>query len=162
MKKLIAILFFLTIANGLFAQDRRGILEGTIYLANDQTVRMNAELVQYLRDNIQRIVSIGGKTTVSIPIEKQFKRRLRTRIVNGFVVQYAYVGSAAPAVALQKPRTRYIEFDFKTKKTRETAANHDNDDPMKPTDAKLIAEVKRKDDQANLTPGALTPGAGKP
>jgi hypothetical protein len=110
-------------SGALFAQDRMGKLDGTIYLANDQTVAMNAVIIKYLTDNIGRIASVGGKTTYLVPVAKEFKKRIRTRLVDGYMVQYAYVGTVNPAVSLQKPKTKYIEFDFKTKKIKAVSKN---------------------------------------
>jgi len=135
----------------------KGKLDGTIYLANDQTVAMNAVIVKYLTDNIGRIASVGGKTTYLVPVAKEFKKRLRTRLVDGYMVQYAYVGTVNPAVSLQKPKTKYIEFDFKTKKIKEVSKNDDNDDPWKPSDTRLKDKVKEKDDKDKVSPGAKKP-----
>ena len=73
---------------------------------------MNEDVVNYLTVNIDNIISIGGKNKISIAIEKEFKKRIRTRIVNGYLVQYAWTGID---VSLQKPRTKLIEFDFDKK-----------------------------------------------
>ncbi len=163
MKKIIIILLIIVGAQYLVplryggAQDRKGKLDGTIYLANDQTVVMNQQLIKILTDNLKNIVSIKGQTTYLVPIEKQFKKRLRTRLVDGFLVQYAYVGTVNPAVSLQKPKTKYIEFDFKQKKIKEVSKNDDNDDPQKPSDTKLKEKVKEKDDKDKVTPGQVKP-----
>ena len=127
-----------------FAQDKKGKIDGLMYLANDQTVVMNTNIIKILTDNLDRIASISGKTTIMIPVAKEFKKRIRTRMVNGFMVQYAYTGSD---VTLQKPKTKYIEFDFTNKTIKEKSANHDNDDPFRPSDTKLKNKVKEKDDK---------------
>jgi len=128
----------------LHAQDKKGKIDGLMYLANDQTIVMNANIIKILTDNLDRIASISGKETIMIPVAKEFKKRIRTRMVDGFMVQYAYTGSD---VTLQKPKTKYIEFDFTNKTIKEKSANHDNDDPFRPSDTKLKNKVKEKDDK---------------
>ena len=159
-----AILFFLFIdGGGLYAQEKVSKMDGTFYLANDVTVRMNDHVVRWIEANFDQIISIEGKTVYLVPVEKQFKRRLRTRIIDGYIVQYAYTGAVTPVVSLQKPRTKFIEFDFKKKAKKEVAKNDDNDDPGKPTDAKLKEKVKEKDEKDKVSPGLGTgPGMGKP
>jgi len=128
----------------LHAQDKKGKIDGLMYLANDQTIVMNANIIKILTDNLDRIASISGNETIMIPVAKEFKKRIRTRMVDGFMVQYAYTGSD---VTLQKPKTKYIEFDFTNKTIKEKSANHDNDDPFRPSDTKLKNKVKEKDDK---------------
>ena len=127
-----------------FAQDKKGKIDGLMYLANDQTIVMNANIIKILTDNLDRIASISGNETIMIPVAKEFKKRIRTRMVDGFMVQYAYTGTD---VTLQKPKTKYIEFDFTNKTIKEKSANHDNDDPFRPSDTKLKDKVKEKDDK---------------
>ena len=134
----------------LHAQDKKGKIDGLMYLANDQTVVMNANIIKILTDNLDRIASIGGNETIMIPVAKEFKKRIRTRMVDGFMVQYAYTGSD---VTLQKPKTKYWEFDFKKKSIDSTKVkNDDNDDPFKPSDTKLKNKVKKKDDKEDKKP----------
>ena len=85
---------------------------GLFYLSKDQTIKMNQDVVEYLTVNLDNIISIGGKTKISIATEKEFKRRLRMRFVGGFLVQYAWTGVD---ISLQKPRSKIIEFDFDKK-----------------------------------------------
>ena len=129
----------------LHAQDKKGKIDGLMYLANDQTIVMNANIIKILTDNLDRIASISGNETIMIPVAKEFKKRIRTRMVDGFMVQYAYTGTD---VTLQKPKTKYWEFDFKKKSIDSTKVkNDDNDDPFKPSDTKLKNKVKEKDDK---------------
>lgn len=90
--------------------DKKANISGLMYLAKDKTVLMNQEIIQWLTSRLPDIISIGGKTTVSIPISKEFKKRLRLRFVDGYLCQYAYTGVN---VSLQKPKTKFMDFDFK-------------------------------------------------
>jgi len=135
-----------------FAQDKKGKIDGLMYLANDQTMAMNAHVVKYLTGNLDRIISIGGNTTYSVPVAKEFKKRLRTRLIDGFMVQYAWTGSD---ITLQKPKTKYLEFDFDKKKITEKSKNDDNDDPCKPSDVKLKEKIKEKDDKDKIKPNKI-------
>jgi len=134
---------------GLYAQNKKGKIEGIIYLANDQTVAMNAHVVSWIAERLDSIASIEGKTILLIPVEKQFKKRLRTRMIDGYMVQYAYTGID---VSLQKPKTKYLEFDFDKKTIKEKNANDDNDDPWKPSDSKLKDKIKEKDNKDKPKP----------
>jgi hypothetical protein len=91
---------------------QKSSLSGLIFLAKDQTIKMNDDIVDYLTMRIDRIISVGGQKKISIAVEKEFKKRLRTRFVDGYLVQYAWTGID---VSLQKPRTKVIEFDFDKK-----------------------------------------------
>ena len=133
----------------LHAQNKKGKIEGLMYFANDSTVTMNDNVIKILTDNLDRIASISGKETIMIPVAKEFKKRIRTRMIEGFMVQYAYTGSD---VTLQKPKTKYIKFDFVNKTIKEKSANDDNDDPFRPSDTKLKDKVKEKDDKEGKKP----------
>ena len=135
-----------------FAQSERKNFEGLMYLANDKTIEMNQGVIDWLTANLDKIVSIGGKTTISIPVQKEFKKRMRLRWIDGYLCQYAYTGSD---VTLQKPKTKYIDFDFKQKKIKEKQSNDDSDDPFKPSDAKLKEKVKDKDKKDNKKPKVI-------
>lgn len=162
MKKLL-IIFILLIPVQLLAQKpieiqtiEKGNISGLMYLANDKTIIMNQDIINFLTAKLSDIISIGGKTTISIPISKEFKKRLRIRFVDGYLCQYAYTGSN---VSLQKPKTKYKEFDFSKKTIKDKTANDDNDDPFKPSDTKLKEKIKQKDEKENKKPGTqIKPG----
>jgi len=150
MKKWLIIFIFLPVM--LFAQKKK-TFEGLMYLANDKTIEMNQGVIDWLTANLDKIVSIGGKETISIPVNKEFKKRLRTRWIDGYLCQYAWTGND---VSLQKPKTKYWEFDFKKKSIDSTKVkNDDNDDPFKPSDTKLKEKVKEKDEKENKKPKVI-------
>ena len=151
MKKLL--ILFLLFPVILFAQNKKHSFEGLMYLANDKTIEMNQGVIDWLTANLDKIVSIGSKETISIPVQKEFKKQMRLRWVDGYLCQYAWTGSD---VTLQKPKTYYWEFDFKKKLIDSTKVkNDDNDDPFKPSDTKLKEKVKEKDEKENKKPKVI-------
>ena len=167
------------------------------YSEKDIVVEMNTEVVNYLCMNINRIEFIGKKTSIGIPIAKEFKKRMRLRWVGGYLCQYAWTGTD---VTIQRPKTSLIYFDFKNKTiddkkvcivtdtvkvtkdknlyyffdesffqgngkhlekvTLAKVENNDSNDPFKPSDTKLKAAVKDKDEKEHKKPGTGT-GPGK-
>jgi len=168
------------------------------YSEKDLSISMNTEVVNYLCMNTNRIESIRGKTSIGIPISKEFKKGMRLRWVGGFLCQYAWTGTD---VTIQRPKTSLIYFDFKNKTIDDKKVtivddtvkvkkdknlyyffdesffqgngkhlekvslakveNNDSNDPFKPSDTKLKATVKDKDEKENKKPGTGGTGPGK-
>jgi len=135
------ILLFLLIPVLCFGQ-----MEGSFYLTKKQ-VFVNNATIKYLTNNLNRIVSIGGQVKYKIPYEKEFLPKTKTTFVNDFLCQYevTYLGMNKD-ITIFKPKTKYIEFDFKKKtiiKDKDFTLN-DNADITKPIDLKEKLQKKEK------------------
>jgi len=125
-----------------------GQIKGNFYLSNTK-IELNKTIIEYLTKNINKIVSIGGQVKYKIPYEKEFLLNTKSTYIDGFLCQYEKK-LFLEDITISKPKTKYIEFDFKTKKIvkDKNYLQNDNDDIFKPSDLKekLIKEklIKEK------------------
>jgi len=125
-----------------------GQIKGNFYLSNTK-IELNKTIIEYLTKNINKIVSIGGQVKYKIPYEKEFLLNTKSTYIDGFLCQYEKK-LFLEDITIFKPKTKYIEFDFKSKKIikDKNYLQNDNDDIFKPSDLKekLIKEklIKEK------------------
>ncbi len=140
-----------------FAQGKKGKIEGVIYLAKNQAIKMNAPVIAYLMANLSNIESIGGQTTFIVPIEREYKKSVKSRLVDGYLVQYIY-NPVSTSASVQNIKTKVIEFDFQKKTiSKEKNQNDDKNCFDRPSDTKLKQEVEKKE-KAKQKPQAIKPG----
>lgn len=138
MKK---ILFLLLIPVLCFGQ-----IKGDFYLKN-RNLEVNKMIIKYFSDNLKYIKSVGNKTKIKIAYEKEFFTKTKSKIIEGFLCQYE-VNPLNKEIMIFKPKTKYIEFDFKKKKKSKDSnwSNNDDDDIYKPKDLKekIKNKIKKK------------------
>jgi len=133
----------------IYAQ-KKGHIEGTILLNKNVTVQINNDLVNYLTANLTNIESINGQTIINIPIEREYKKNRRSRIIEGYFCQYEWtIFPDGDDVTIDNIKTTYLEFDFD--KDKITEKHKDDDDGMfdKPSDLKEKIKIKDKKPKRN-------------
>ena len=115
------IFFILFLPSVLFGQsnistkNKSGRPEGIIYLKDDKVVKMPYQwMIDYYTYHLQDIESINGQETIVIPIEREYKKNIRSRKVDGYFVQYSWTPNLTD-VSIPYVRCKVIEFDFKNK-----------------------------------------------
>jgi len=88
------------------------------------TIKFNYQnLVDYYTSNLDKIISVNGKTFIGIPIEKEFKKNKITLNVDGYLIQ---VNGNSNNFSIESVKTKFITFDFLNKKIQKNV-NENND-----------------------------------
>ena len=117
MKKLV--LFFILLPCLLYSQSL-----DNYYFKKNMTIKFNYQnLVDYYTSNLDKIISVNGKTFIGIPIEKEFKKNKITLNVDGYLIQ---VNGNSNNFSIESVKTKFITFDFLNKKIQKNV-NENND-----------------------------------
>jgi len=144
LKKLLIIFLLLPIC--LFAQ-KKGHIEGIMYFEKDADVIYYPKLVEWLTANLNSIISIGGETIFVVPIERKYKKKLKLRLINGYLVQYEETQGNPNFITIFDVKTKVMEFDFMNKKINQKSLDNDDICFDKPDKEWLKIKIKEKDNK---------------
>ena len=120
---------------------RRVNLHAIIYLDKDVNSTMNAHVVQYLTTNLNAIASVHNETLFLVPIEREYKKNVKSIIIEGYLAQYSDLPND---IDIKKIKTKYVEFDFSQKKIKIKSKNDDDGMFDVPLDLKQKIKDKEK------------------
>ena len=127
-----------------------------MYLDKDVDAVYYPELVEWLTSNLDNIISIGGETIFVVPIERKFKKKLKSRLINGYFVQYEEtIAIPESYITIFDVKTKVLEFDFENKlingkepdKAKPKQLDKDDTCFDKPDKNYLKQKIKEKDDK---------------
>ena len=135
---MIRVILFVLIPSLLFGQNFIGCFEV------DTDVYLNETIVQYFRDNIDKIESFQEKEKANIPYVKTFKAGESVIFIDGYPYQYT-IDENFENVNVSSLKCSLLEFDFKKKEIKIKHEDNDNNDDIKEKDInKLKEKIKVK------------------